>query len=346
MTGTPARLISKAILTLALALPMCSAYDDSLNPPSAAMAGRGSAGNRADAGLWNTSPGGLGGVSGSGGAGGGAWYGSGGAAAVGGALVAGSGGSDRDASREDAGASGSAQGGSLGERDAQADAAPDASAPADAGEPGAVVRINELNANISKGCDLIELRVIEPGSMAGFELWSRTSALLEFSAFAVQAGDIIVVHLNSDTCVPNQRSEVTSRSESSAPGTYVTAFDWFSSSPGIANTDTVLTLYDARGKIVDAALFSDDPTGTAAAASEEQAAVVARAHQWMTIAGVIPSSGFVDDSFTAHAVQDLDATGTAPSGSSVARAGDPDTNTKSDWAQGASTWGKPNARQR
>lgn len=330
------------LLAFTLLLPMCGAYDDSLGPSAAGAAGRGGvAGNRADAGQWPSNLGGSSGISDSGGAGGSSWYATGGVAAIGGAADAAQGGTDGS----DSGSVSAPQGGAFGAPDAQADSMADASAFADAGARAALVRINELNANISKGCDLIELRVVEGGSMAGLELWSRTAALLEFSAFEVKGGDLIVVHLNADECAPGQRNEVASRSEGPGPGTYATAYDWFSRSPGIANTDTVLTLYDAQGKIMDAALFSDDPTGTAAAASEEQAAIVARAHQWASIAGTIPAAGFVDDAFNAHAVQDLNATGVAPSGTSIGRRGEEDTNTKSDWAQGPSSWGKPNAGQ-
>ncbi|HWU87701.1 MAG TPA: Ig-like domain-containing protein, partial [Kofleriaceae bacterium] len=37
----------------------------------------------------------------------------------------------------------------------------------------AVVRINEVNANITGGCDLIELRVVSGGSMTGFKIQER-----------------------------------------------------------------------------------------------------------------------------------------------------------------------------
>jgi len=48
----------------------------------------------------------------------------------------------------------------------------------------------------------------------------------------------------------------------------------------------------------------------------------------------------VDDDFSAAAVQDLNATGTTSEASSVGRTNDADTNTSTDWAQGASTWGR------
>jgi hypothetical protein len=41
----------------------------------------------------------------------------------------------------------------------------------------AIVEINEFNANISGGCDLIELRVITGGSMAGYLLQQRDTVL-------------------------------------------------------------------------------------------------------------------------------------------------------------------------
>ncbi|HMJ10251.1 MAG TPA: hypothetical protein VK524_02540, partial [Polyangiaceae bacterium] len=241
-----------------------------------------------------------------------------------------------------AGAAGTAGAGGTGAPLADAGQSP---SDAGAGERSAVVRINEINANIAKGCDAVELYVIRAGNLHGIELWARTTAVLTFGALSVEANDVIVVHLNAESCCPDFESEATSKTQSSAPGTYRTAYDWYSTSAGLVSTDLVLTLYDARGNILDAALFADDVTGTSAALSEQQAEGVAATGHWTTVAGGVPASGFVDDTFSAHSAQDLNATGTTPDGESIARIDDEDRNSRADWAQGPSSWGRPNTGQ-
>ena len=72
----------------------------------------------------------------------------------------------------------------------------------------AVLRINEVNANITLGCDLIELRVVTGGTLLNLRLTERTGIIGElnqvFPAAVVPTNAIIVVHLNSGnaTCNP------------------------------------------------------------------------------------------------------------------------------------------------
>jgi len=217
----------------------------------------------------------------------------------------------------------------------------------------AIVQINEFNANISSGCDLIELRVMSGGSMAGYLLQQRdTAQLVTFpDGFEVAANDIIVVHMNagSSTCNPNgATSETVAKDElpaASYPQNYDTAWDMWSADTGLTNTDNVFTLYDDHNNIMDAVFASDDPTGTAASGTETQAAIVALAGQWTDPDGTVPVGGYIDDAFSASAAQDLNATGTSAAGESIQRNTDADTNTKTDWVQTASSWGAPNTGQ-
>jgi hypothetical protein len=220
----------------------------------------------------------------------------------------------------------------------------------------AQVVINELNANIGGNtghCDLIELRVTSGGSMAGYLLRERDSgSLVTFPAgFSVATNDIIVVHMGSTYAECNSNgatSEVTAKDEGPAttyPENYDSAWDFWSTDTGLTNTDNVFTLYDALGNIMDAVLSSDDPTGTAAAASERQAATVADANQWQMVGGGVPSGGFVDDNFSAWAVQDLNGTGNDASGDTIQRTDNTDSNDMSGWGMAASSWGVLNAGQ-
>jgi hypothetical protein len=220
--------------------------------------------------------------------------------------------------------------------------------------PPAVVRINELNANISGSCDLIELRVASGGVMTGYRIQERTGGSGElsmtFPTFTVQTNDFIVVHLNSgsltcnlsgatqETTAPNQQPALTFL------GNFDSAYDFWNNDNGLTATDNVITLFDATGAILDAVFVSDDPAGaTTAAATEAAAAVVGAAGQWDP---ALPE--YLDTVFRTNAVDDLNATGTGSLGNSIQRLDNTDDNNKADWTTGggaAQTWGALNAGQ-
>jgi hypothetical protein len=217
----------------------------------------------------------------------------------------------------------------------------------------AVVRINEVNANITSSCDLIELRVVSGGSMGSYELRERNNqTLITFAAgFTVATNDIIVVHMNSTsaTCNPSGHTqETTSPVQQVGGGNYATAYDWWSGDTGLTNTDNVFTLYDHTAAITDAVFVTEEATGTAAADTETQAAAVAAATQWEMVGGGIPPGGFVDDNFSMHAVLDLnDPTSDTALGTSIQRLNNNDTNNMNGWTSTnlLNTWGLPNVGQ-
>ncbi|MBK8941525.1 MAG: Ig-like domain-containing protein [Polyangiaceae bacterium] len=53
----------------------------------------------------------------------------------------------------------------------------------------AVVRINELNARINQGCDLIELRVVSGGTMNGYTVTERVTTVFTFPDIVVATND-------------------------------------------------------------------------------------------------------------------------------------------------------------
>jgi len=218
--------------------------------------------------------------------------------------------------------------------------------------PPALLIINEVNADIQGGCDLVELRVLGGGSMDGLALKERTSTVVTFSAVDVAADDIIVVHFNSGdmvSCNPaGTASETTSKSEAPAAVhtvTYDTAWDWFASDAGLTNTDNVLTVYGPDGDIQDAVFLTDAPDGAAANSTESQAAVVAAAGEWTDPDGSIPEGGYVDEAFNASAMTGLQDTGSDAAGDSIQRFDDWDTNTSEDWMLWYSSWGLLNDGQ-
>jgi hypothetical protein len=220
---------------------------------------------------------------------------------------------------------------------------------------GAEVRINEVNANISGGCDLVELRVISGGSLAGFQVRQHDGAIVTFPAgFMVATNDLIVVHATGMSATCNGGGTTVPADETSAPNAvpassvssnFDGAFDFYSADGGITASTNVITVVDPTSVIIDAVLLADAATGTAAVSQEAAAATVAAAGEWTTPAGTVPAGGFVDDDFRANAVLDLNGTGTAAAGESIRRTDNLDTDHTGGWAQGASTFGAINAGQ-
>lgn len=229
----------------------------------------------------------------------------------------------------------------------------------------AVVKINELNANVTMtgiaNCDLVELRVVSGGLMTGYKLQERTGTAsnnelsFTFPALTVQTNDIIVVHMNANAgCNPGSSPNETTGPAQHPRATYGanfdTAYDFYANDNGLTNTDNVITLYDAVPSIMDAVFVTDAAAGTAAAGTETQAAACAAANQWQMVGGGTPVGGYIDDSFNMHAVLDLDGTSTNWTGNTIQRLDNSDDNDLADWNNGADlvrahTWGLINAGQ-
>ena len=221
--------------------------------------------------------------------------------------------------------------------------------------PPAAAVISEVNANIDGGCDMVELRITQDGSLDGFQLWERTSAAASFSAgFTVEAGDIVVVHFdhNDTNCNPggavSENASITGQPESTYASNYDTAWDWWTQDTGITATDNVLTLYDSAGNIVDAVFLADDATcggrdTLAAGGTEDQAAVVAAAGEWALPDGTQPAD-WIGTNFCSNAVLGLGSTGADASGTSIQRTDDTDDDNVTDWTESpaTSTWGEVN----
>ena len=218
---------------------------------------------------------------------------------------------------------------------------------------GAELVINELNATIDDGCDLVELVVTKAGQLQSIVLKERKSIVFEGGASELNADAYILIHFNggSPLCNPvASGSEMTSLDEfpgATYAGNFDTAFDVYVDDSGLVATDNVLSLYRVDGTMMDAVFVSDDPTGTAAADTESQAFVVAEQGQWTTTTNQVPVGGFVDELFNMHAVHDLNATSSDRSGQSLQRKqGVIDTNHRGDWFSAdelpEATWGQPN----
>lgn len=214
----------------------------------------------------------------------------------------------------------------------------------------AVLKINEINANIDGNCDLIELRAVSGGPVEGFKLMERTAVLVTLPAITLQPNDIVVVHFGGGNtgCNPaGATNEMTSKTQfpvAMHSQNYDTAYDLYTTAmSGLTRTNNVFTLKDATNAIQDAVFTADGPSDTTAGGTETQAAAVGAANQWSPML-----AAYEDDVFYMHAVQDLDGTGTSSTGTTIQRINDNDTNSKADWTTGAGaaqTWGLLNVGQ-
>ncbi|QQR91688.1 MAG: hypothetical protein IPJ88_08265 [Myxococcales bacterium] len=233
------------------------------------------------------------------------------------------------------------------------DAEVDAALPS--AQSSALLLINEVNANISSGCDLVELRVIRSGEIKDFVFKERGSTAYVFDNLFVKKGDFILLHFDaSDSkCNPNtldsEYNDPMQYPEEQNPMNRDSAYDMYLDDTGLVATDNVLSLYDASLEFIDAVLISDAPTGNAASASEKQAALVANAHEWLSEDLDIPNEGFVDESFNLNAVHDSKHSSVTMQGPSIQRKRDLDENHRGDWYEATEmpeqTWGIDNPGQ-
>jgi len=117
--------------------------------------------------------------------------------------------------------------------------------------------INKLQANATWGCDLVELRVIEGGSMLDIALKERNDVVLTFTEFTVAQDDLIVVHFNGFdvTCNPNNSGNETIAVDENPNFTYGVnidnAFDWYTIDPGLVGNHNVISLLNPDASMMD-----------------------------------------------------------------------------------------------
>jgi hypothetical protein len=208
--------------------------------------------------------------------------------------------------------------------------------------PPARLLINEVNPAISGGKDLIELLVVEGGTVNNMTLVAEgTSAAQTLSAMPnvlVATGDIIVVHLAPDT---GDASETTSKDQYPVSYNFTSAWDFVGSSSGLSATaNRVLRVKDALGTTQDAVPFFH--TGTSTEVFPWLQAIQTEGLWFPENCGGVactysttPTAREVSVSWT--------GVGTAATGNSVQRvAGGVDTNRREDWLPaGANSFGFP-----
>lgn len=217
----------------------------------------------------------------------------------------------------------------------------------------AIVLINEVSVQLANGCDMVELRVKQGGSLDGFKLMNGTSTSLTFQGLVVKKNDYILVHYDAkDTkCYPTiPKNETTGPKEvafdaTNFPTNVDTAYDWYTTSSGLSGSTAFVTLKDGSGKIVDAVMLSD-LKATASNSSLGGANAALKDKQWGPVSGPAPAS-YDATSYKADAVTDIDTSSNdRTKGKTIQRKNNADTNNKSDWTDAEEqTWGKNNKGQ-
>ena len=215
----------------------------------------------------------------------------------------------------------------------------------------AKVVLNEVNANMTNGCDLLELRVVEGGSIRGFKVFYRASEVITLPDIVAKKNDYVVVHLDaSDTkCYPSVPADETlakdEQPHTAVDSNYDTAFDVYTPKAGFGTTTGVISLRDADDNVIDALLYVDRTTAPAASTLTAGDAAAA-AGQWFAPDGSAPPATYDATTFREHAAGDIRNNGSVASGKTLSRNSNADTNTKNDWTDAEdSTWGANNPGQ-
>lgn len=198
------------------------------------------------------------------------------------------------------------------------------------------LQLNELNPNIGSSLDLIELYALTAGSVNGITVEQNISGpvvLATLPNLTVAAGDLVVVHLGATAAT----TETASKTDCSDPSCYAGAWDVKGGSSGITYSGRVLVVRAPDTSIQDGAAFF---TGTPPSGFYADVMSLQAAGQWL------PADCSGNPCNTNTLAEGISASwtscGTTPSGASVARKANTDTNFAADWAVGTSTFGSSN----
>jgi len=223
--------------------------------------------------------------------------------------------------------------------------------------------INELNANISNGLDLVELKVVSGGSVAGFKLYqdftvAKRVALTDLpSNLVVATGEFIVVHLNVPAVQPTMpiitefnvgNVSATPKLDCTSPSCFAAWDVAATTSNSLAMTRRLISIVGADNVVQDAVAYSKQTGGANGNGVEIQAAI--DASLWVGPCGLATPVSCGDgtmvsaapfDSIAYNVATPLLGTGIADSSAQRKNATQP-SSAATDWQTKASTWGADN----
>lgn len=223
--------------------------------------------------------------------------------------------------------------------DAPADVNPPVDSGPDAGAGVAILKINEVNPNITSSLDLIELRASVGGAIAGITLEQDLTTkvvLATLPAITVAAGDLIVVHLTPPVGVTD---ETATKATCVNAACYSGAWDVRGGTTGITYSGRLLVLRAPNSTILDGVAFYRMGTASPGTFFGELMALQG-AGAWLpaNCGGNPCNTNLLAESISA----DWNGTGTAATGASVARKANVDTDKAADWAVGVHSFGLTN----
>ncbi|WNG38650.1 hypothetical protein F0U61_36995 [Archangium violaceum] len=219
-----------------------------------------------------------------------------------------------------------------------------------AGITPAVLRLTEVAPGINLGKDLVELLVVQGGTVDKFTLMQGASTILAtFPNVLVATGDIIVVHLKPTTAPVDAPAFETSSKSEFAQSVYGANYDsaWdFLGGPinEIGYSQRVLRVRDATGVTQDGASFYRPPGGGGGGVTSDfyaQLQSLQDEGHWLPVnCGGVPCSGTSTPMGSEVSVDWANLPTTK--NITVRRVFAMDNNTATDWAVGASSFGLPN----
>jgi hypothetical protein len=210
----------------------------------------------------------------------------------------------------------------------------------------ATLRITEVAPNITGGKDLVELVVLQGGTVSGFTLVQDSSTVLAtFPAVQVATGDLIVVHFTPATgTTDGPGSETTAKNQhpsATYSANYDNAWDFHGNTTGLTFSSRILRVKSAQGVTQDGIPFARTSGSPPASFPTELQALQAEGLWLPANCGGVPCS--TSSTPTAAQVSAIwETVGSTATANTVRRVSSSDTNTASDWAVGANSLGTLN----
>lgn len=200
----------------------------------------------------------------------------------------------------------------------------------------ATLQLNELNPAITGSLNLIELLATGAGNLNGITVEQNITGAVVLATLpnlTVAQGDRVVVHLGATTAT----TETTSQTDCGDASCYANAWDVAGGTTGITYSGRVLVVRAPNKTIQDGAAFF---SGTLPSGFYSDVMALQAAGQWLPAdcGGNPCNTNTLAESVSAS----WTSCGTGPTGASVARKANADTNVAGDWAVGTSTFGASN----
>ncbi|NTX62976.1 chitobiase/beta-hexosaminidase C-terminal domain-containing protein [Myxococcus sp. CA051A] len=211
------------------------------------------------------------------------------------------------------------------------------------------LRITEVAPNMTGGRDLVELRVLQSGSVGGMTLLldGGPAPLATFPEVEVQAGDVIVMHLNPDLVQEDAgpQSETLGRTEfpqAAFPANHDSAWDFHSGATvSLPTGNRVLRVRDAQGAVQDGLAVTVQSNTSAGFLGELQ--TLQGQGQWSpTNCGGVPCTYSTLPTAWSVSVSWSSAFVSTGKQITLGRVTSVDSNSASDWAVGTGTFGLVN----